>query len=225
VDHDDRDVLATAPEGAVYVLPVAKIATKSWWATVQRAVRDDLVANRHMTLFANRELKLWSRPAETREAFETRCRIVADEREDAEAAKVRDRIQTAEERARDKVAQLQADVSARRSNEVINIGSSILGGFLGGRSRSRGVAADLRRAASNRGQTKRTKERLDIAESQVADAGEDMAVLEEELAAELLDIDHRWMQTASAVTEVEVGLEKNDVVVTGVTLVWVPTAR
>ncbi|HUG86911.1 MAG TPA: hypothetical protein VMM13_20240, partial [Euzebya sp.] len=232
VDHDDRDFRTDLPDGAVYVLPEAKIATKAWWAAVQRAVREELLASRSMTVLHNETLKLWSRPAETREAFAARCRVVADEREDVEAEKVRrsfvtkaDRIHAALDRAQDKVAQLQADVSTRRSTEMVNIGSSILGGFLGGRRSGRGVAADLRRAASNRGQTRRTRQRLDTAQDGIVDATDDLTALEEELASQLLDIDHRWMEASGAITEVEVGLEKSDVTVVDVMLVWVPTTR
>lgn len=232
VDHDERDLRVDVPSGAAYVLPTAKIATKAWWAAVQRAVRDELVTSRTVTVMHNPALKLWSRPTEERAAFEARCRVVADEREDVEADKLRtafetksDRVHTAIARSQDRVAQLESDVSARRSSELVNIGSSILGGFLGGRRSGRGVAADLRRAASNRGQTNRTNQRLDAAQGQVVDAVDDLGALEDELAADLLDIDHRWMEAAGDITDVEVGLEKSDVVVEAPVLVWVPTAR
>lgn len=232
VDHDDRDFNNAIPPGATYVLPAAKITTKTWWAAVQRAVRDELLASRTMTMMHNPDLKLWSRPTEDRAAFESRCRVVADEHEDVEADKLRTafesksaRIHAAVEKAQDRVAQLEADVSTRRSSELVNIGSSILGGFLGGRRSGRRVAADLRRAANNRGQTRRTNQRLDTAQDQVVDAVDDLAVLEDELATDLLDIDHRWMVAAGQITDVDVRLEKSDVTVESAILVWVPTTR
>ncbi|MGI9017524.1 MAG: ATP-binding protein [Euzebya sp.] len=232
VDYDDRDLRTDVPEGAVYVIPDAKISTKTYWSTVARAVRDELYGNRTMTVLANAELKVWSRPTETEEAFAARCRVVADEREDEEAEKLRarfeskaDRLRKAIDTAQDRVSQLQADTSARKSGELINIGSSILGGFLGGRKSARGVAADLRRAADKRGQTSRTAQRLETAEGNLVDSMDDLRQLEQELAEELLDIDVRWMQASQTIAPVEVGLERNDVEVTHVTLVWVPTAR
>ncbi len=232
VDYDDRDLTTAFPEGGVYVLPDARIDTKTWWSTIERSVRDDLYASREITVLHNAPLKLWSRPAETREAFELRCRAVADQREDEEAEKLRtrletkaDRVRAAIDRAQDKVAQLEEDVSTRRSSELVNIGSSILGGFLGGRKSARGVAADVRRAANKRGVTSRTKQRLETAQGEVVEGMDELAELEDELATELLDIDHRWMQAAAEITEVEVGLEKNDIDVTDVTLVWIPTSR
>jgi hypothetical protein len=232
VDHDERDLRTEAPAGAVYVLPAAKIGTKAWWQALERSVRDHLEASRPLQVLRNAELKAWSRPAETREAFEIRCRVLADERADEEAAEVRerfatkaDRIRAAIDRAQDDVARLEEDVSTRRNSELVNLGSSILGGFLGGRRSARGVASDLRRAASRRGDTSRTRARLEDAQGDVAEHSDELADLEEELAAELLDIDARWLQAAQAVEEVEVGLERTDVAVTGMALVWVPTAR
>ena len=231
VDYDDRDLREDAPDGAVWVIPEAKIGNKTWWKSVEVGVRDELYRTRTMTVLHNTELDCWSRPAETREAFEQRCEVLSEQREDEEAAKVRDRFATKTDRitaamrtAQDRVAQLEADVSSRKSSELINIGSSILGGFLGGRKSARGVAADLRRAASKRGTTSRTQQRLDTAQGKLVDAQEDLIELEQELSAELMDIDHRWMQAASAIEEVEVDLEKNDIDLVAVTLVWVPTA-
>ena len=231
VDYDDRDLREDAPDGAVWVIPEAKIGNKTWWKSVEVGVRDELYRTRTMTVLHNTELDCWSRPAETREAFEQRCEVLSEQREDEEAAKVRDRFATKADRitaamrtAQDRVAQLEADVSSRKSSELINIGSSILGGFLGGRKSARGVAADLRRAASKRGTTSRTQQRLDTAQGKLVDAQEDLIELEQELSAELMDIDHRWMQAASAIEEVEVDLEKNDIDLVAVTLVWVPTA-
>ncbi|MEE8600027.1 ATP-binding protein [Euzebya tangerina] len=232
VDYDDRDLRPSGPANAVYVIPGAKINTKTWWNTVERTVRDELYRTRTMTVLTNAELKLWSRPGEDREAFEARCDAESEKREDEEAEKLRakmetkaDRLRDAIDRAQDKVTQLEADVSSRTSSELINIGTSILGSFLGGRKSARGVAADVRRAARGRGQTSRTKQRLETAEGEVVEKMDDLRELEDELAAELLDIDHRWMEAADAITEVEVGLEKTDVQVTNVTLVWVPTKR
>jgi hypothetical protein len=232
VDHDDRDLRTEVPPGAVYVLPAAKIATKTWWSTLERAVRDHLLAGRRLQVLANEPVGLWSRPTEDRAAFEARCRVVADDRADIEAEAIRtkmaakaDRIHAAMARAQDRVAQLETDVSTRRTGELVNLGSSILGGFLGGRRSARGVAADLRRAAERRGQTSRTGARLDAAQGDVVEAADELDALEDELAADILDIEARWVEAAGAITEVEVGLEKADVQVASVALVWVPTAR
>lgn len=232
VDYDERDLGEVLPDNAAYVIPQAKIATKTWWNTVERAVRDELYATQTLAVLVNEPLKVWSRPGETREAFSQRCRQEADRRQDEEADKLRkdyasksERLQKAIDSAQDHVQQLETDVSSRRSTELINIGTSILGGLLGGRKSARGVAADVRRAAGKRGITSRTQQRLANAEGEVTEAIADLQALEEDLAAEVLDLDHRWMEASNDITEVEVDLEKDDVDVTAVTLVWVPSSR
>ena len=232
VDYDDRDLRSEFPDGAVYVIPEAKIGTKTWWNTLERAIKDELYRGRTMTVLHNAPLKLWSRPTETQEAFAARCDTIAEQREDEEADKIRtrmeskaDRLRKAIQTAQDRVAQLETDMSSRKSSELINIGSSILGGFLGGRKSARGIAADLRRAAGKRGQTSRTAQRLETAEGKLVDARTELIDLEDELASELLDIDHKWMEASKAIEPVEVGLEKTDIDVVAVTLVWVPTER
>jgi hypothetical protein len=50
---------------------------------------------------------------------------------------------------------------------------------------------------------------------------DDLAELEQRLADELADIDVRWREVAAAVEEVTVGLERDDIDVTDVVLVWI----
>jgi hypothetical protein len=46
--------------------------------------------------------------------------------------------------------------------------------------------------------------------------------LETELAQEVTDIDAKWMATAKNISTLQVGLERTDVKVTQLALVWIP---
>ena len=92
VDHDPRDLRAEAPEGAVYVLPGAPIKEQAWFRGAASDLKEYLYREQTITLQTNRELKLYSRPDETKAAFSERCRAVADEAKDAEVAKIRERL-------------------------------------------------------------------------------------------------------------------------------------
>lgn len=46
-------------------------------------------------------------------------------------------------------------------------------------------------------------------------------MLEQRLADELTDIDARWQEVAAEIEEITVGLERDDIDVTDVALVWV----
>jgi hypothetical protein len=75
--------------------------------------------------------------------------------------------------------------------------------------------------AGRRGTISRTAQRREGAEEQAARASDDLAELEDQLAAGLTEIDERWRQTATGVEELSVGLERDDIDVTQLALVWI----
>jgi hypothetical protein len=57
VDYDDRDLRSDPPDNAVYVLPEAKIHTKTFFNDAKRALKDHLYRNEALTLMRNEEHK------------------------------------------------------------------------------------------------------------------------------------------------------------------------
>lgn len=228
VDHDPRDFTTDEPEGARYVLPTAPIDSASWFRDLERSLTDRLHAGTAITLFQNPELKLWSRPDESREAFEARCLDAAEAAADEAVAAMRERYARRLETARDQAAraearlrELEVDVSTMRQEELMRGAGALLGAFLGGRRRTRGLTS----MASRRARTRRKAERLSSAEERLADEVADVAELESELAAE---IDGIWEEEKSRATKIEpfeVRLEKNDIHVEGMRLFWGATGR
>jgi hypothetical protein len=209
------------------VLPESKIGTKAFWTKLQRDLVDQLVRSRQLELPANRQLKLVARPGETAEAFATRCLQAADERADAEIAKLKDTYETRFNRLREQLrtAENRADVlkeerEGKRNEEVLSTAGSILGGLLGGRKRN--VLGKLGGAARSRGTTKAARERVAAAEGKVARMVDELEELEAELADEVTEIDARWMATAKDVTTVAITLERSDVTVADLCLAWLP---
>ncbi len=230
VDFDDRDFTPTAPTGARYVLPGVKL-TAALVSGVSADLKAHLTADRQLVLHHNPELKLVSRPDETPEQFAARCQAAADDGADAAAAKVRDRldakrdaIQAALAKAQDRVAEIEAAQSARRESQIIDIGASVLGSLLGGRGRARQLASAARRMGSGRGQAAGGEARLDSARNRVAEKVDELDDLERDVQEALMDIDQEWSAKAAAVQELAVGLEKADVTVEDLMLVWLPTA-
>ncbi len=231
VDHDDRDFSERAPEGAVYVLPPSDLSASAV-RSAKAALRTHLQQQLTLALRHNPELKLWSRPGESAEEFERRCEAAADDGADAEATKIRDRlearrdkIEVALAKAEDRVAELEVQADGRRNQQIIDIGTSVLGGLLGGRRRSRGLATAARRVASNRRQSSSTKARLESARNRVGEKIEDLDQLETDLQDALFEIDAEWSTKAKAVEEVEIPLEKTDIAVEDFHLVWLPVRR
>ena len=225
VDHDDRDFLATPPTAAQYRLVGADIASAAFWKTLTTRLTDRLTRERTVTIYKNPTLKLYSRVAESREDFEARCRSEATNRADRDVAaltdKYRTRIRTAQEairRAEHRVRELHTEVESRRQSEVLSGAGDLLGAILGGRRGSTG----LRQAASRRTQTKRTEERLDTADDRLVMEQQALLDLESDLARDVEDVTTRWDLAAGEIDEHAVGLERSDVRVEPLKMLWLP---
>ena len=235
IDYDDRDLRVEKPPSATYQLSKAPLKAKAFWTGVERDLVDFLVRSRSIELRVNKELRLFSRPGESADAFYQRCYQAADAGGDEDTAKLRDKyqakvtsLQTQLQTAEDRADVLEAQQKGRRNEEMLSTAGSILGGLLGGR-RSRGgllgsVLGKAGTAAGRRGRTAASGERLDAAENKIQLLHQQMEDLEADLTQEVTDIDAKWMAVAKNITTVPVTLEKIDVKVTQLSLVWVPVA-
>lgn len=231
VDYDDRDLAGSAPENARYVLPVAKIKNKTYFSRAASDLRDRLFRTETLSLLQNTDLKVISRPDESAEDFRERCRLLADDRFDAAADKLRnkyetrvDREQAAIAKAEDRLREAEADASRRGTDEIVSGVGDVLGSLFGGRKSARSIVTGLRRAGSKRSMRDKAQERVETARNRLTEEYEDLAELEADLAEELEDLADHWEDVASAITPLEVTLEKNDIDVGEITLVWIPTA-
>ncbi len=185
VDYDTRDLRRDPPADATYVLPDAPIDSKSWFRTVAADLKSHLHRTQTVTLLANRELKLYSRIDEPEAAFAERCRAAADEAKDEEVATIRDRmeakidkIEVAIATYQDRIDELQADVRNRRNQDLISIGSSVLGSILGGRASTSTIARSAGRAAT-RGQS--SAQRIRTIENRIEEKNLALEDLEDDL--------------------------------------------
>jgi hypothetical protein len=231
VDYDDRDLVAEAPPGKAYRLCDAPIHTKAFWTKVQRDLTDSLARSQRLTVPANKALALVARPGESDDAFALRCATAADDRADAEIAKLKDGYETKFKRLRDQMqtAEDRADVlkeqrDGQRNEEVLSTVGSVLGGIFGGRRKRGGMLGSLGRAAGKRGRTSATDERLDAARNKVNTLSEELLDLQGDLENEVAAIDVKWSDAAKEITTLDVPLERTDVKVTQLVLAWLPVA-
>ena len=229
VDHDDRDFRADAPAGACFVLPAAAIDRPTFWSRTRAALQARIRADSHLALFRNRELGLVSRPGESEADFRARCHAAAEQREDAEADELRAkvarqafRLQDRIDDARARLDELEANQASRTRHEMVSAAGDVLGSLLGGRSSARSLARAIRGASGRRTQTAAAASRVERAQHTLQDRTDDLAQLEEQLSAQLVELDDRWAAKAEAVEPVDVGLSKADVELTEVRLVWLP---
>jgi hypothetical protein len=229
VDFDDRDFGAAPPDAASYVLPAAPIQEPSFFRDTGRAITRRMVARQALSLQRNAKLKLTSRPGEAPEAFARRCDEAAQAAADAEAAKIRDRLEARRDRleaalaqAQRRVEELSLDERTRQAGELAAGAGAILGALLGGRRRTRSIAGALGGAASRRGASARAAERRRTAEAKVAQVHDDLLELEQEILDELREIDARWRAAATATDTLAIRPEAADVGIERLALVWVP---
>jgi hypothetical protein len=121
------------------------------------------------------------------------------------------------------VEELETDTRTRTAGELVAGAGAVLGALLGGRRSTRSMASAIGGAASRRGVTARTAERKRSAEEKAAATKDDLAELEEEILAEVAEIDERWRATADEVDTLSIRLEATDVRVVETRVVWVPS--
>jgi Helicase HerA, central domain len=231
VDHDARDLRSEPPEGTTYRIPDAPIGERSFATDASKAIADHLLATRTIALASNRALKLVSRPGETAQAFAARCDAAADVEADKRAAVMAKRYEARVQRARaalataaDRVEQAEEVQNSRRSDELLSDAGDVLGSIFGGRRSARSIAGKVGGIARRRGRSSEADRRADAAANRVSEKQEALADLEADMAEELAAIADEWDAKASAIETIEVGLEKSDVRVTDIALVWVPVA-
>ena len=229
IDYDKRDLVTKEPDDVVYELPEAPIHTATFFKQVATEIKNHLYRNRSVTVFRNTDLKLYSRVGESKEAFAERCRKEADKAEDAAANKLRTtyeaRIKKARDmldRAEDRLEELEVDHSSRKTEEILSGLGTVMTMFLGGKKSSRSIATELRRVSSRRKQTRKTGQRISTATNRVDERLAQLEDLENELADKLLMLDEEWDTKSINIEELEVGLEKTDIQLDELSLVWIP---
>ncbi len=226
VDHDSRDFIdqpqASSP---VFELPEAKIQNKSYWTSLQAQLKTHLVANEKESIYHNPELDIYSRVGETLPEFESRCVTAANEAKDIAIVGLQRKHKTRIDRAKatitkseNRVRDLEAEASSKGQEELLSGAGDLLGALFSGRKDSDAIG----RAARRRSATSKAKSRVEAAEGKLAADMADLLDLEEELAAEIADLADDYDTKAGAIDEVEISLEKTDITVGEVRLVWIP---
>jgi len=224
VDHDDRDFLEAPPPNSIFSVPEAPIHTKRWFSDAGSKIRNHLYRHRTVEVLRNPSLKTYGRVGEVSSDFGARCERLADESADAAVAALKKKYETRIERVRDqidraleKVEDARLDTETRKQEELMSGAGTVLGVLLGRKS-----TRSLSTAASKRSMTRKAERRLGKAQRDVGDKAEDLEELEADLADDVADITAEWSDKASDIETVEIGLEKTDVNVDSLMLIWIP---
>lgn len=225
VDYDDRDLARQPPNQALYIMPEVSLEKAAYFKDVKASLRDYLSRSLSMRIYRNSPLRLFSRVGESRSEFEARCHEAAMNNADAQIARLRDKYEASINQVKAqvmsadrRVRELDADSRERQQKELILGVGDLLSGYLSGRRRSIG----LDKAASRRLQTMRSRERLRTAEEKMAEKEIELQQLEDRLMQDITKISNNWKSAAVQIEEVKISLDKTDVDVDEVSVLWIP---
>ncbi len=226
VEDLDRRPARVAPEQGPFFAPVpSEVNTERELRRVARDLSDWLYYNRRLPLKAHPALKLVQRPGESDRAFRIRLQEAARERRDQEVDRLRRKYRRRLERLRDRLERYQrelaldeAEYEARRQQQWISIGESVLGFFLGRRStRALSTAASKRRMAT------RARMEIERTRAEIEDLRQEIAALETELEEAAREITRKWAEALDELDVVEIKPRRADVDVEMAALAWVPS--
>lgn len=212
----------TAPGGAGYLPLPSALASAAGWRRLGAALTSNLLAGKTLTLHRCAALGLVSTPGETREAFGARAEAAAEARAADELAKLRESYATRLERLEERIARAtereageRAELSGRKREEVLAAGESVLG-FLFGR-RSLGA---LSTASRRRRMSQTAAHRAERTASEVERLKQEVAELNDELEDKAAELEAKSRELVGQIEVVEVGLERDDVRVEELGLLW-----
>ena len=140
-------------------------------------------------------------------------------------AKLRERFKTKIDRVKDQIStadlrvrELESEASSRKSDEFLSGAGDLLGAFLGGRKSSN----PLGKAATRRAASRKAALKVDAATDQLDTKQGDLEDLEAELAEALSVISDEQSTMVDSVETIDISLEKTDIRIADVKLVWVP---
>ena len=177
-----------------------------------------------LTLHWNPELKLASQPGDSKENFEQEVARAAQQMRDEEAKELRrkyeKKINTLKaklSKEKRELAEDRAEHSARKTEEMATHAENVLVLFGGSRSRRRVSGSLTKRRLS-------AKAKADVEESvqAIADFQRQLEELEDELAAELDELDDRWIEAASEIDELVKNPKKKDIYIDLFGVAWFP---
>ncbi len=226
-DLADRPEPVPAEQGPFFgPLPDAANSAREL-KNVEKNLSDWLFYNTRFSLAVHPALKLYQEPGETERGFKIRLQQAARENRDAEVDQLEEKYEKQITRLADKLRKEQqelaadeAEYSARKQEELIGAGESVLG-FLFGRRRSGSRA--LSRIASKRRMTGQARLDLDESREEIAELQEEIAKLEAELKEMADEITRKWADLLDDITTEEITPRRTDVNVRLVALGWLPS--
>lgn len=183
--------------------------------------------NNKLLLFKNSSLKITSKQDETLNDFKIRIQDRLNEKVDEELEKLQARFQKNEKTLEKKLDRLyiklekeKDQASAKTTDTLISIGSSILGAFFGKSLLSKTNISKVARGA--RGTSRVLKERSDIklVEEEIEELNIEIQELQETLEIKIQDINDKYDICNYEIEEYSVSLRRKDIYKVKIEILW-----
>jgi hypothetical protein len=176
-----------------------------------------------VTVRANESLDVYAGPETTEGDFHAQCARATQQACDDELRKASSTYDTKLRALQDKLEheqatlkQNQAELSSRRV-EVLGSAAETVAGLLGfGRKRSLSTSISKQRMASH------AKGDVDEAANMIKDYEEQIAAIEQEKAAAVKEVNDKWAEAASQVSEIPISAQKKDILLDFFGVAWMP---
>jgi len=219
---EKREYSSEPDEDVLGYKPFSKKINYSTITKIKKRVKNYIFSTQSLNLFINKELNLISKVGESEDDFKFRCREIVEKKIDKEVEKIKDtyerkieRIKDRIERERVKLEKLKGEYNSKKVEEYISIGETVLGLLLG--SKSRRV---LSTAARKRRMTSTTTGRIKEGEMKISQYEEELESFKEELEDKIADLEDRYYEMADNIENFEVRLEKDDIIISEVSILW-----
>jgi hypothetical protein len=188
------------------------------------ALAEWLYYHSRLTVAFHKELDLFQLAGEDERNFMMRLQLAARERRDAEVdqleKKFQPRIEKLQERIRREERELardEAEHQSRKTQELVSIGETVLGMFLGRKS-MRGISS----AVSNRRMTASAKAEIVESQETIQDIQQEIASCNEELKRMADEISLKWEKLDEGIGRQEIAPRKTDINIYLLALAWLP---
>ncbi len=226
VELGPEGVTPTSAQGGAFDALPSSVTAKGAPARLRRELADHLVASATRELYFAPESRLYSRHDEDRAAFETRLARERAAARDTEVSKLQGKYATRLAALRRKLEKEEADAVAagsayegRKREELVSGAESVVGFFFGRKS-GRAVT----QASTKRRMTEAARLKAEREQQEAAAVRTDLDSLNAQLQDEVAAIDARHAGEASEVQALDVPLEKDDVRVETLAILWIPVA-
>jgi hypothetical protein len=213
--HTQIPVFTQVPENANSIRDFKRIS---------RELSDWLYYNEHLQIKVHPDLDVFQQPNESERDFFVRLQQAARERRDSDVDKLEekhskqlDRLETKIRRLERELAADEAEYDARKREEVVGVGETVLSFFLGRRRTSAATTIARRRRMTS-------KVKMDIQETkeEIGEVKEDVLQLEGELKEAVNEITEKWDKVQEELVTEEIKPRRSDVKVHLVALAWTP---